>query len=348
MRRPLRLQCTDDVFVVSNRTFQNEHLLDYRLHSRIAGALAHYLVIHSVTVYGYSFLPNGFWMVVRCPQGDLGDFMRDFQARVAFEVNDLHDREGSVFHDRYDDEVILDPQALADKLVEIGSAPVREGFCGYLGEYSGLTCWKQADALGGGERDPEACVGKWVDFRRLRSLQRSSPELEPEEVAEDCELAVTGAPIVDGGQVMAAKAAERHLRRRVQRRCRAIRKDRHEATPERLKELAEMAEAPAKWDEERDVLDPLGPPKYRWSRCCITNRQPLEEAYKRFRAQRSDAYHAVMVKWREEDNDFPTSTYPPGWKRAKGPLVRRTEASWPPPPSGPSGPEPDSPAPETG
>ncbi|MFW5966505.1 MAG: hypothetical protein ACOCV2_03250, partial [Persicimonas sp.] len=176
LRRPLRIQRSGEVFVCSNRCFQNEHLIptDPISAAQIEGSLGRYGERYGVELYAYSFVPFGFWMVMGTRnKATRQHFMRDFCSWLATWVNRNRGRKGSLFHHRYEDEAILDVQSLIDSCVDATVAPVREGFAEDLDEFTGASSWSWLDA-------GEAKKGIWIDRDKLRSKRRTNPDLEEE------------------------------------------------------------------------------------------------------------------------------------------------------------------------
>jgi hypothetical protein len=283
----------------------------------IRGALGTYAGDYGVDLFAYSFYPRGFWMVLSAPEPTLSEFMRDFQSWLARWVNRRLDREGRFFHDRFDADAILDTQMLVDKLVEVMSAPVREGYADRLCDYDGAQSFVAF-------RDGEDEVGPWIDRDRLRSLRRSRPEMDEMEVAEWHPVELASPPL---GEVVDNDTDVRAwLTKKVLERCEAIREYR---AGQKEEVLRMMAARPVGLDEVRSPLEPIGPPKYRYGRQCQTYSAWYRELYRWYRRGVTWRYRRRMTRWRNNtENGFPNSTYPPGWQQPNVPLDRRRD-TWP-------------------
>ena len=354
-KRPLRIQRLLDIFLCSNRTFQNAHLIpsDLVSTSKIVGRMSRYAARYKIEIFTYSFMPNGFWMLVSDPSGQKAKFFRDFQSWMAGWVNRGTNRTGSLFHARFDDEAILDQKMLIDTFVDVTVAPIREDFAEGLDEYTGATSWASL-------RTGKASVGHWVDRDRLRSLRRSNPDLSEADVARKQDLGLASLPICGpGGEAFDEAATAALLVEKVHARIQRILLYQNNVDWNTILDLREKPrEAP--WSIPPE--EPMGPPKYRYGSTCKTYSSALFHSYKKMRRKKRKEYTKTMIRWKksglvwwtdENDSDgvtnldrslkplpniqsadpedlnegkllrFPKSSYPPGWTNMRKPLDRK-------------------------
>ena len=358
--RPLRIQRLLEIFLCANRTFQNAHLIptDPISTSRIVGQMSRIAARYDLEIFTYSFMPNGFWMLLCDPDGQKAKFFRDFQSWMAGWVNHGTDRTGSLFHERYDDEAILDQQMLLDTFVDVTVAPIREGFAEDLDEYTGATSWKSLTT-------GEASVGHWVDRDRLRSLRRSNPDLNEADIARDQDLQLASLPIAGPGdegeedEEIDEAATAALLIEKVHARVQRILTYQDNVDWNTILELREKPrEAP--WSIPPE--EPMGPPKYRYGSTCKTYSPALFDSYQTMRRKKRKEYTETMIRWKksglvwwvddEEDEGpaqfdrslnplpniqnadpedlnegkllrFPKCSFPPGWPNMRKPLDRK-------------------------
>lgn len=290
-KRPLRIQCADDIVVVSNGCFQNEHNLptDPISNRRMLGALFKYAGTYSVELYAYAFLPNGFWLVLSSPSADRQNFMRDFQAWLAKWMNFRLDREGRFFHERYDDETLVDAEAVIGTIVDVLVSPVREGFVRDLDAYEGATSRHRPS----GEQAP---VGEWIDRDRLRSLRRTTPDLSEDACIVEYPAELGDVPVGDGEGTPGSASIQALITRRVEKRVADILAWQDERGAGELLRRRNTPH-PAPWDAE--PTEPLGPPRYRYGYTCKAGTDIGRRRRRQMRREVRVLYSAAMSRWRE-------------------------------------------------
>lgn len=297
-RRPLRIQRSNDVFMCSNRCHQNAELIptDPLATARIHGALGYYADIHEIDLYAYSFLPHGFWLVMGSKEASRQNFMRDFQSWLATWVNRRLERTGSLFHQRYDDEAILDMPTLIQCCVDAIVAPVREGFAEELDHYSGATSWEWVDT----GRAPR---GTWVNRAKFHSLKRSNPNLTPQDVAEDVEVELKEPPVESyvGDDSLDDREAVEWVARQIMRRVQRITEWQSQLSDE---QLVERRSTPHEEPKKADPREPIGPPRYRYDWLCRVQSEELRKRYRTFRLKMRLRYEKASALWREGKEAF--------------------------------------------
>lgn len=342
--RPLRYQRSMHYNLASNRCFQSQELIptDPDSIALILGAMGRYAKHHQITIYAYSILPHGFWILMTAEKANRQDFMRDFQSWVASHFNLKLDRDGKFFHERYDDQDVEDPEMLADIFVDVLVAPLREAFADNLETYGAATSFQTI-------HNDESIVGKWIDRDRLRSLRRSDSELPEEACANFYHVDITEPPredLLGDGELELGEdqTVAEWLDERVLERAEKILEWQEDVDTTLLKE---MRSEPHGAPRLANPLEPLGPPKYRYSLLCRTYIRERLLAYDDARERKRSGYSGAMKVWRgvdqnvkkpSDDHDhtiadggqhyvmehpallFPTSTIPPGWTKTRGPL----------------------------
>ena len=160
----------DGLIEITDRCFQSRFLLrpSPRLNAVFVGALARASRRYGVGVVDYRVLSNHFHLLVICHEAwRLAAFMRDFESKLAKEVQRLHDWSGTVLPHRYRPIPVSDePEAQIARLRYLLEQGVKEGLVTSPRHWPGAHGTR---ALLTGE----PATGVWVDrTAQYRALQR--------------------------------------------------------------------------------------------------------------------------------------------------------------------------------
>lgn len=137
--------------------------------NRIAGVLGRALHMYSgqVELHAYVFLSNHFHLLISSETAtSLSEFMKYLKSNLTRELNDVHNRSGSMWQRRYSSEEILDAESYDGLFKYLTEHSVKEGLVDHPREWSGLHSYHQL--IEG--RDVQ---GDWLDRTALREAQRS-------------------------------------------------------------------------------------------------------------------------------------------------------------------------------
>jgi REP element-mobilizing transposase RayT len=306
MGRPLRHECPDTIFFITNRVIRRQFRLRPcpRINAIIRGCLTWAASKHGVLIYCFKFMSNHFHLMARAPHRNLSAFMGDFQVEVTRRVNTLHGRKGPMWAHRFHAEPILDEAALVDKMRYILCNGVEAGLVAEPGDWPGLTSWH---AQVSGE---EAIEGRFILSKELRPLQREDPELTRDDARITYRLELTRLPCWDD---LDQATYRRKLEELVEGTCKK--------TAKRLEALG------------RDFLGAKKVLRQSWKTCARspdTRRRPLCHAscrqvrqdWREEYDERRDRYIKAAAALRKGQTrappEFPEGTYPPGRQRCVG------------------------------
>lgn len=191
MSRPLRYIPPGDLVEVTNRTFQGRYLLrpTRELHLRVLGALGRAQRLFAMSVHAFTFASNHFHLLLSPRDAKhLADFMGYFEAKIAIEVQHLHDWRGSVWAGRYHSiPVAADEYTQLQRLAYLLSHGVKEGLVARAEDWPGANC---VNALSEGE----PIRGRWYDRTALYRARRWGKRADPEEYCEVEEVILSPIP----------------------------------------------------------------------------------------------------------------------------------------------------------
>lgn len=169
MARTIRIQDTDQIYFIRNITVQQSYLFvpNAEFNRLARGALARAATIHEVDIYAVSFLLNRFKMLARCPQLNLPEFMKSFQAELANAVNRIYKRAGKVFERRYFKADVLGEDGLLERFLDITNSPIAAGLVASIKDWPGVNSWRNSTT-----QTPLA--GVWLNRTELRRLERKT------------------------------------------------------------------------------------------------------------------------------------------------------------------------------
>ncbi|MGM0558726.1 MAG: transposase [Myxococcota bacterium] len=166
------------IYRVYNRTINGEALFtpSAEVSKIIENNLAWATDKHDIRLFGYLFQPDRFDMILMAPHLNIPQFMGDFQALTAREINAHHERNGRFFAGRYDDAKLGDDVQL-ENLIHVLETPAIRGFVEHPHQWEGASSLRL-------HRSGDALVGYREDSAKMRQLMRADPQLTREEARE--------------------------------------------------------------------------------------------------------------------------------------------------------------------
>jgi len=140
--RPLRQYLPDRAYLITARCFEERFFLapdSAALSLIVATSLAQAADKYGLELFAYVVMSNHVHLVVRAPRGGLPEAMQLFFSQVARRVNQLRNRRGPVFSDRYHHQTICDDAALRSAVRYVLSNPSRAGLSESPGSWVGLS-----------------------------------------------------------------------------------------------------------------------------------------------------------------------------------------------------------------
>jgi len=176
MARPIRVVHQGDYYFITNRCLLGQFLMrpDEECRRIVKGCLARAADQLGVELVCFVFLSNHFHLIARFPRANMAEFMERFQGQVAERLNKHRDRKETVFPERYDDQVLLDDQAVRDKIAYVLNNPVEADLVARAED------WKGVSSMGLHLAD-EPLEGKWLDHTYWRKLRRRKADHDREE-----------------------------------------------------------------------------------------------------------------------------------------------------------------------
>lgn len=147
MGRRIRVFDPDCIYFVSNRTSEARFLLapSHEVNTLIRRCLANAVEKYGIELYGHVFMMNHFHLILRAPKNTLSHFMRQLQCSISRGINRLRGlRNSSVFPQRYSCELVIDEEALLEKLEYLHNNPVRARLVTHPSQYPGVSSFRQS------------------------------------------------------------------------------------------------------------------------------------------------------------------------------------------------------------
>jgi hypothetical protein len=180
---------------ITNRTIQGRHLLrpGSRLNDIFLGTLGwaqrrHYMRIHAVTA-----LSSHYHLLLSADDAEqLAGFMRDFQSKLAREVNRLTGWRGPVFERRYEMTVVTDEEkAQVERLRYLLSNGVKESLVEHVRDWPGA---HSAAAL----IDGAPLIGHWFNRTREYASRQQGETFSPLRFASEETVVLSPIPLLGG------------------------------------------------------------------------------------------------------------------------------------------------------
>ncbi len=303
MGRKIRTFDKDTIYFVTNSCFQRCFLMapGEEVNRIILGCLARAVAIHHVQLFAFVFMSNHFHMLVKAPFMNLSEFMRDFQADIAREINRLRSRNGKFFSRRFSAEPILDEEALLDKLDYTLNNPCNDDLVRHIKHWPGVSSWDF-------HATSEPMVGKWLDRDELRRLRRKD-ENTPEEAAyKEFELELSTLP---NFKDLTKKQAQQKVCEHIEPTATRLQKERADRQDKCMGPRKILATK--WWDRPND-------PKKSPRPLCHCSSAQERKAYREQLYETMDAYKKASGRWRDGETNisFPYGTIPPGHTRCIG------------------------------
>ncbi|MBI4613142.1 MAG: transposase [Planctomycetes bacterium] len=252
---------------------------------------------HEVEVYAVFCASDHWHAILRCPRGNLDEFVRYFESYAARFLNVHWMRSGTVFPRRYSAEPILDDDALVDKIVYVLTNPAKSHLVETVDDWPGFSS------------APEALKNQKRTFRifhRSRWHKAGCPK-DKSRFMEDLSLAIAAPPC---WRSLSAKERARRLRELVQAREEEFRKARKAAGIRVLGVRAILAAR--RTDRPRHINTSPRP-------LCHASTKALWMEYRDARQRFVYLYRIASQKYRagERGVEFPEGSFPP-WLRKAG------------------------------
>ena len=299
MARPPRHCDPDKYYLLTNRTLRAKYFMrpDKAVREIILGCLAKWAARYDVEIVCFTFLSNHFHIIARFPNRNMSKFMEQFQGQIAERINGFRGRDGTFWHDRYDDTVILDGQMLKEKIAYVVNNAVGHRLVTHAENWPGICSFDW-------HKSGEPVEGKWLNKTEQSRLERKGKSNARERAKElytfDLHL-----PEELGG---ADKADRRHSLLEL------VEQDRKRLEKERKTDREGVAGARAitHLDWQSRPEEPEEAP----SVLCVTADPDKRKRYRDKRRRITDDYRAAVRKWRKKEvAEFPVGTIPPGWRR---------------------------------
>lgn len=299
MGRPLRYIPPGEMVEVTNRTFQGRFLLrpTREMRSCIIGALGRSQRRFSMPIHAFTFASNHFHLLLKPRDAKhLADFMAYFEAKLAHEVQRLHDWSGSVWADRYHSiPVEANEPTQVQRLAYVLSHGVKEDLVARVSDWPGANC---VLALVEGR-----CLrGIWVDRAALYKASRWGRQLDLDAFSQEEEVSLSPLPCW-------AHLPESEVRQRVRSMIAAVESEaraRHRATGTRpLGPRAILSHRPSDRPE-----NPKHSPQPWFHARSKDGRRRMREAYRLFVLAFRRA--ATALSQGDSRPAFPQGSFPPG------------------------------------
>lgn len=139
--RPLRRLDPARPYFVTVRCLEERYLLrpDRPVNELLRASLEATTARFGLVLHAYVAMSNHLHLVVQSPAGNLPEAMQFFLSTVARGVNTLRNRRGPVWASRYRAQVILDEDALFDRVAYTLANPVSAGLVETAAAWPGLT-----------------------------------------------------------------------------------------------------------------------------------------------------------------------------------------------------------------
>lgn len=323
MARSIRHVSPTHFYLLTNRCVLGTHLLrpDEEACRILKGCLARAADRHDVELVCFVFLSNHFHLIARFPNQNMGEFMGTFQGQVASRINDHRGRSGTVFPRRYDDEILLDGQALEDKIGYVLNNPLHHDLVPAADAWPGVNSF-------GLHEEGEPLRGRWLNSREWTKLKRRKTDHDREEAMETYTVELHLPETLGGGGALEAVAdggtdpADR--RRRL---LEIVRQDRRRRWAERTGAVDRPPPGMFAPDEIREMdwrrrpeESPSSP--FDGRRLGVASNVEAICEYEEFRRDLSERYRTLSEAWREGDDiepeEFPAGTYPPTCQHCVG------------------------------
>jgi putative transposase len=289
----IRIQNPKIITFVSNRCIDELFLLKPcpRVNALILGCLARAVAKYGIELIGYVFMGNHYHLILRAPHGNLGAFMRDFQAWLARKLKKIRKKiSGSVFPQRYRQVDILDDAKAFEKLIYLLANPCAAHLVASPQEYPGLSSLPYH--LSGGK-----IVGRWVDEERFNRNRKRNPKYPQEKAATYHEIELTPLPQM-AGWTQQRRALT--ILRALEGRCESLEVERGKKRVVGVKGL-----------EKLDPYSrPRSPKKSTCARAVCTDPEKIG-LYEEHRARVIESYYKSRKKAQDPKRKTPVK-YPPG------------------------------------
>jgi len=145
MARLLRNTTPELIHMISCRTRLSELLLvpGSNINNIIGGILAKYSTIYKIDLYAACVLSNHYHLVVSTPiKGNVSLFEQNVNREIAHRVNRLINREGTMWHRRYDDLEVKSIEDALEAVIYTVTNPTKHGLVANPSSWPGITSYK--------------------------------------------------------------------------------------------------------------------------------------------------------------------------------------------------------------
>ncbi len=137
MPRPPRLLFKNAFYHIYNRGVNKAPIVaDERDRRTFIHLLGENILKYQLRVFAYCLMDNHFHLFLQTPQGNLDQFMWDFQRNYAHFFNSRHNRIGTFFQNRYKSRLVNDESYALTLTRYIHQNPAEAGMISDLGNYS--------------------------------------------------------------------------------------------------------------------------------------------------------------------------------------------------------------------
>lgn len=132
------------VWKVSSKCVDDQFLLvpTEEVRTLVMLFLAKMQELYDVEIYACVFMGNHFHLLLGLREDRLPEIMRDFKSGLARALNRLYGRRGVLWMERYDDEAVLNDEAVETAIHYFHANPVRAHIVERADDYLGVSSWR--------------------------------------------------------------------------------------------------------------------------------------------------------------------------------------------------------------
>lgn len=282
---------------VTTKTIDDRFLLrpSKELNDVVLGILGKALTKYPVLLHAFVVMSNHIQALLTTPNGRaLAGFMNYVNSNIAREAGRIHNWKARLFARRYRHIVVLDDDAVVDRLRYIMAHGAKEGLV-WDPEH-----WPGASSLPGLVHG-ETLRGTWYDRAAMSRMRARGKRVEPRRFATTYEVPL--APIPCWRELSADE---------YRRRCRALLNHVREDLAEKFRREGTRPIG-AKAVKRQDPLGRPQRPKRGPAPSCHATSKPARRQYRRELAEFVGAYRAASARFRAGELDvvFPAHSFPP-------------------------------------